>query len=606
MELNSRSVHDVIHPTAAFSQTPPQAVLDSPDVGLTDPWPDSQLNPKNRIDSLDPPQNPLWRVDGCTGLGTQFYALPLFLGEVPPMRFDVFIPEEAAGSPVLRQLLNLNAAFHTKDSARLRRLGICSHILRTLQAWTERGQGDPQSVSVMHGSLPFGSRIIFENLDLNIRNIKITVAPTYYVENQLLAHQRLHISLGLNPEFLPEPIDISRLSIIQQLHDSVCLVHISHDGSHAEDGDGSPGKKIWILKALTSGTKYLYTELRNLMQIEPHAHIISRPKYLVTKYCRFGGKTGVVGFILPYHPAGSLRDILPLLQIHNRLTLEMQLNWATQLASALVHIRERGRIFYPDLRLENMVLSDTGDVVMVDFEQRGVWCEFAAPEVNALEYIRILASDDSVDQDMAPTIPEEVRERFAAILTRQLPDWEALQAREDYTPLPHGYNSYNVSWLCLSAVEQEAAEVYMLGRILWCVFEGQSAPQHAAVWQSYRWEPDIEFPKFHRTPPLLRDLVNRCTQGRREPLSNFIIRHDSRLVLRADVPGQDSSAAQVLNVAREWWMAEVKAAEDFLQMREEMSARGEWSGNYYDRPTMREVLAELRQCSASSIAGSTT
>jgi len=600
MELNSTSIHDVIHPTAAFSRS---RVPSQPPPAGPGTWSESQLNPKNRIDSLDPPQKPHWRVDGCTGLGTQYYVMPLFLGDTPPMRFDVFIPEEAASCLLLRELLHLNAAFHTKDAARVRRLAISAHILRTLQAWTSRGGSSAvKSLSDMYKHHPFGSRIIFENLDLDIRKINITIAPTYYLEKQLLALSRLPSSLGIPPGLLPTVIDIVDLTIVQQLHDSVCLVRMRRDSQHADRSE-----RLWILKALTSGTKYLYAELRNLLQLEPHPHVISHPQYLATKYCRFGGKTGVVGFVIPYHPRGSLRDILPLLRIHGQLTLATQLKWAAQLASAVLHVRERGRIFYPDLRLDNVLLSDTDDIIMVDFEQRGVWCEFAAPEVNALEYTRILASDDPHSPDTEPTIPEHVHDRYAARLARLLPDWDALQDTEEYADLPHGYDSFNVPWQCLDPVEQEAAEVYMLGRVLWCIFEGQSAPQHAAVWQSYRWEPDYEFPEYRRTPPPLRHLIDRCTRGRRDVLSRLITRRGSKLVLRASdaaaaactPSGESTDAAEVLRVAREWWSNEIEASDAFLQMRDEMKGRGEWSGNYFERPTLREVATALGEFQAS-------
>ena len=604
MELNSKSIHDVIHPTAAFAQslawTQPGGA--AAEVGS---WSESQLNPKNRIDSLDDPKNPLWRIDGGTGLGTQYYIVPLFLDAIPPMRFDVFIPEEATSCPHLRQLLDLNAAFHTKDAVRVRRLGIAKHIIRTLQAWTEAGgDGGPASVSRMYRDLPFGSRIIFENLNLDIRKIKITVAPTYYVEKQLIGLRRLEECLGLPPDILPVAVDISRLEVVQQLHDSVSLVRMNAgDDGHEKLGQPKP-RNLWILKALTSGTKYLYSELRNLMRLKPHPHIISRPTCLITKYCRFGGKTGVVGFLIPYYATGSLRDVLPPLRIHGQLTLETQLKWATQLVSAVLHIREQGHIFYPDLRLDNVVISDAGDVVMIDFEQRGVWCEFAAPEVNALEYFRILASGDPFGgQDTDLSIPEHIRDHYAALLSQLLPDWDALQAREDYAPLPHGYDGYNVPWQCLSSTEQEAAEVYMLGRLLWCIFEGESAPQNSAVWQSYQWEPDLEFPEFHRTPAKLRDLVDRCTRGRRTPLSSLIVRRASKLVLRAGKPDEMQDADEVRRAARQWWTAEVKAAEDFLQMRERRKIAGEWDENHFNRPTLREVAAFLEDYQTGSDLG---
>lgn len=635
MELNSRAIHDVVHPTAAFTQPnrydgPALVSEHGTAAASSTPWLESQLNPKNRVDSLEPPENPLWRIDGCTGLGTQYYAVPLFLDGGPPMRFDVFIPEEAAQPALLRRILDLGAAFHIKDASRVRRLGISRHILRALQHWTlSTGITGPESVTSMYQNLPFGSRIVFENLDLNVHNIRIVVARMYPLERQLVPLSRLANTLGLPRELLPQAIDISGLRVVQQLHDSVCLVRMTtaHSARQQQgDEEDGEGPKLWVMKALTSGTKYLYHELQALLNMEPHPNVIERPTFLVTKYCKFGGKTAVVGFVSHYHAGGSLRDSLPLLRMHGRLRLEDQLRWATQLASAVVHIRERGRMFYPDLRLDNVVLSATSDVVMVDFEQRGVWCEFAAPEVNALEYVRILASDgptssassaDDDDDDDArpppqdagtspeldePVIPGDVRERYAAMLTRYLPAWEELQSREEYAAPPQGYDSYNVPWLCLSDEEQEAAEVYMLGRVLWCLFEGQSAPQPGAVWQSYRLEPDLEFPEFRRTPLGLRGLIDQCTRGRRKGMSRIITRRGSKLILRDTPAGGPQDVERILGVARDWWAEELEVAESFLQMREELKSDGEWPGNYFRRPKLREVLALLQAFKAEAAA----
>lgn len=622
MELNSKAIHDVIHPTAAFVQreTQPDTCSWNPTSKLpAAPWDKSQLNPKNRIDSLEPLDNPLWRIDGCTGLGTQFFAVPLFLDDAYPMRFDVFISEKVASSRLLRDLLDLDAALHTKDGARVARLGISRHIVRTLQLWTARvGLTGPASVTDMYQNLPFGSRIIFENLELNISDINIQVVAMHNLEHQLLSISKLHTMLGLPRDALPDAVDIKRLRFIQQLQDSVCLVYMDgvSDGEMSAKGLTGP----WILKALTSGPKYLYHELRALLTMPPHQHVVSRPAFLVTKLSRFGNKTAVVGFILPYYSGGGLRDLLPLLRMQGRLTLQQQLRWALQLTSAVLHVRERGKIFYPDLRLDNVVLTSSGDIVMVDFEQRGVWCEFASPEVNAIEYIRILAmaesssaddagsredgqsipdeissADDSESGQSGPSIPKEVQQWYADMLSRLLPGWEAIADLEDYLP-PHergGHDAYNIPWLCLDETEREAAEVYMLGRVLWCLFEGQSAPQPGAVWQSYRREPDLEFPAYRRTPTALRGLVDACTRGRRPVLSSLITRRGSQLVLRSVPQGMPQDPGEILAVARDWWTKEMGNAEAFLLEREEKRKRDTWNGNYYGRPKLRDVLVAL-------------
>ncbi|KAF4971660.1 hypothetical protein FSARC_1577 [Fusarium sarcochroum] len=564
MELSQESIHDVIHPTAAFSNPPPRHELDSVvqrDHSVS--WQDSLLNPKNRIDSLDLLERPLWRIDGCTAFGSQLYAVPLFIVPMPPVRMDVFIPEPSKLSADLRRVLDVDVAFHTTSAKRIAHLGITQHVLRILQYWTSR-QHDPVQI---FKNVPFGSRIVFGNLPVNVADAEVSIAPTHYLERQLLSIPALKDAWGSDVE-LPPTVDLNDVVYVSQLHDSVCLVNI--------------GGKTWIFKALTSYTKYLYHELRQLLTIQPHPNIVARPVHLVTKKCSFGSKVAVIGFTLEYHIHGSLRDLIPFLKLHNKVTLADETKWAVQLASALVHLRTTSDVFYPDLRLDNIVLSAARDAVMVDFEQRGVWCEFAAPEVNALEYVRLLAIDEE--------IPAEVSEKYSNLLTEMLPGWETMGESEEYRWPSKGYN---VPWACLTPKEQEACEVYMLGRVLWCIFEGNSAPQRAAVWLSYRWEPLVEFPGYTKTPGAMQRLIDRCTQGRQTGLSRLIVRERNQLVLREFEKKGLSTPDEVQRTAKEWWSREIDASEHWLRERIEGMERGDWKENYYDRPTLKEVLAEL-------------
>ncbi|KAM5355867.1 hypothetical protein ACJ41O_002513 [Fusarium nematophilum] len=564
MELSQQSIHDVIHPTAAFSDSPLDVDLGPVnEASHAVSWQDSVLNPKNRIDSLAALERPLWRIDGCTAFGSQFYAVPLFVGPISPMRVDVFIPEPSKLPSNLRLVLDVDVAFHTTSAKRIAHLGITRHVLRILQHWTSRQQ-DPAQV---FKNIPFGSRIVFNNLPVNVADAEVTIAPTHYLERQLLSVSGLEGFWGDGAE-LPPTIDISDVTYVSQLHDSVCLVDIQG--------------KTWIFKALTSYTKYLYHELRQLLTIQPHPNIVARPVHLVTKKCSFGSKIAVIGFTLEYHTHGSLRDLIPFLRIHSMVSLADEMRWSLQLASALVHLRGTSDVFYPDLRLDNIVLSASRDAIMVDFEQRGVWCEFAAPEVNALEYVRLLAVDEE--------IPPEVSEKYANLLTEMLPGWEDMLESEEYQWPSKGYN---VPWACLTPTEQEACEVYMLGRVLWCIFEGNSAPQRAAVWLSYRWEPLVEFPGYTRTPPPMQRLIDRCTRGRQTGLSRLIVREKDQLVLREHERMGLSAPDKVQQTARDWWSREIEASEQWLRQRIEGMKRGDWKENYYDRPTLKEVLAEL-------------
>lgn len=564
MELSARAIQAVVHPTAAFpSYDSSDEQLAPAPAGSSPLWEESLLNPKNRIDSLDLPADPLWRVDGCTGVGTQYYTVPLFFSAVPPMRMDVFIPEDQPS--VLREQLQLDVAFHTKDAARLSRVAITRHIIRTLHHWVQTEFEDLKDFERFYATVPFGTRLVIENLSLNVRDMQVRVGLNHNLERQLLPATALTRLWG--PDFpLPPSVDFYDIQVLSVLHDSVCLVRIQ-------------GEKF-IFKALTSGSKYLYHELKTLCTLASHPNVISRPVHIVRKVCSFGAKKAVAGFTTRLQPNGSLRDLLPQLRIHGRLDRLTQLKWSVQLTTALEHLRHTSGTYYPDLRLDNIVLSEKFDIVMVDFEQRGVWCEFAAPEVNSLEYIRLIAIDDEVD--------EEVQEKYRDTLRRLVPDFEMLE-RDEYANPPDGYN---VPWIALSPREQEAAEVYMLGRVLWCIFEGVSGPQKAAVWQSYPWESDLEFPEYRRTPAEMRCLIDRCTRGRRQTLNSIIVRRQSHLVLK-DRDLVTQGREDVLEAAREYWKSELQVAEDFLEMREKLKSQGRWDENYYERPTLKEALDEL-------------
>ncbi|KAH6659978.1 hypothetical protein BKA67DRAFT_653181 [Truncatella angustata] len=582
MDLSVKAIQEVIHPTAAFTYYDDSQVQPTTTSPTQVTWDNSLLNPKNRIDSLDLPQCPLWRIDGCSSLGMQYYAIPLFLSTLPPMRMDVFIHENQPEE--LRQQLELNIAFHTKDGARLSNLAISKYIIRVLGRWVMTAFEDLDAFEKFYRSVPFGTRLVLEKLSTRIQDVVVAVGRTHVLEHRLLSLPKLKEFWGSDFPF-PNIIDLYELQVIRVLHDSVCLVRI--------------GEELFIFKALMSGTKYLYHELKILCNLGSHPNVIGRPIHLVRKACNFGAKKAIVGFTTFYHCNGSLRDVLPQLRIHGKLSQAWQLTWAAQLTNALEHLRSTSGTYYPDLRLDNIVLSTSLDIVMVDFEQRGVWCEFAAPEVNAIEYIRFIATDERADEQderaderLFPRDKQsgdDAHEKYWDMLRRLVPAVDVLEKNDDYVNAPQGYN---VPWIALDPTEQEAAEVYMLGRVLWCIFEGVSGPQKAAVWQSYPWESDLEFPDFRQTPDEMRPLIERCARGRRQTLGSIIEREGSRLVLKG-VPLSQQNPKDVQDAARRFWQTELQVAEEFLAMREVLKEQGNWPGNYYQRPTLREVLAEL-------------
>lgn len=566
MDLTPEAVVQVVHPTAAFAEYAPQPLPTLAETDQLVEWESSEHNPKNRIDSLTPVLHPKWRIDGCCGMGTQFYTVPLFISPRLPLRIDTFIPKPSQTPADLQRLLDLGSTFSFKDTRILNR-GISQHILRALEHYTATNPKFEDE----YKNLPFGSRILFEKLDRDVRKCNITIVRCNELEHQLLSPTSLaKLVPDIPPSSWPQQMSISSLNFERQLHDSVCIVTANTDS----------GPQTMVLKALTSQPKYIYHEIVSLLTLPPHPNII-RPSYLATKKCGFGGKTGVVGMLEEYHRAGTLRDILPKRAIQGTLRMEDQLRWARELTSALVHIRSHGR-YYSDLRLDNILLSNTDDLVLVDFEQRGVWCSFSAPEVSCLDYIVTMATSD--DGEM----PAARREEYQRKLDKYVPGWEKVK-KKSYSSSTDGYA---LGWFGLSDEEKESAMVYMLGRVLWCIFEGVSMPERA-FWQTCRIESDLTFPAYCQTPPEARKLIDACTVGRveigdeREPR---IVRVGSKVVLR-DGDGTETPD-MVREAAREWWRAELEIAEAFLEERYERKKAGD-SSALYGRPKLQDVMEVL-------------
>lgn len=605
MDLSTQTIHDVIHPTAIFCaplnhSNPCKESTKDTKVS----WDDSQLNPKNRIDSLDPPVQPLWKIDGCAGLGTQFYVAPLFLGDVPPIRCDALLSEDATEGRWIRKLLDLDMVFHARDHARLRRQGIYAYVLRALQSWTEK-YGRVKIKQLYHES-PFGSRLVFGNLPLKVEDVDIHVQYHWDLESHCnTVEELMEMWEGqVDVKSVPPTTDLFGLIFCQQLHDSVCVVRYRDDAGC--DHGGSKKEGLWVLKALTSSVKFMYHELRVLLTMPAHPNIISAPTRLVTKVTRMNRKrTVVVGFLMPFHSGGGLRDELPLLRVNHQLHLQDQIRWARDICSGMLHIRSQAHTFYPDLRLDQIVFpADKKRPIIVDMEQRGVWCEFGSPEVNAIDYMMALAIDEEDDDAVGHSHFElhgswPSRDRFRDIMHRLHPNYKKLRNTDDYYDNPP--MGYNIPWICLTWKEQEYAAVYMVGRVLWCIFEGMSAPQRGAIWQSYHNEPEFEFPEFRRTPPELRSLIDQCTTGRRDQLSNHVVRKGSKIVLRND-PRGDGTATQIRSVAKEFWMNEVRWAEEFVLDRERQMKEGMWDDNHFGRPTLTEVDGALGSLQAKVIA----
>ncbi|KAI1138636.1 hypothetical protein F5Y05DRAFT_384667 [Hypoxylon sp. FL0543] len=548
-------------------------------------WDQSRLNPQNRIDSFDTSRS-RWRVDGATAGATQFFIVPIdLLPGLRPLRIDVFISDQLQHPSHLRIDLDLNIGVPIQENRALARLGISRHLCRALDEQCVR---DP-SFLARYCRLPFGSRLLFTSISPNPRDMELVVLSAFNLEREALSVGSLQrLWPDIPKECWPRAVDLSRLRFIRQLHESITLVQLADD-------IGGMGEQL-VFKSNTESLTHLYHELRFLLRCPPHQNIMPRPARLVTKRSNFGGKVGLFGFLLPYYPQGSIRDDLPRKANEAPLSLKCRLELCMEVTSALIHVRERCGTFYSDLRPENVLLSDSGHAVLCDFEQRGNHYEWCPPEVLPYLYLENLQ-----------TIKHETR-------LRSLEEWPYIKkALSDTAQPPEGHgpsdikglSSMNRPWMRLNPSQQEMAMVYSLGLFIYAVFEGLSGPRKS-ISHRYPVEPDLEFPQMRIAPIEVRDIVHKCTQDGPEWESSGsswttkrpgaqaygLLREGGYILpskLRDGQEAMDVAVEGTVDVALEWWRAELSWADEALGILER-------EGGAFDasRPTLRDVLLELQ------------
>lgn len=131
------------------------------------------MNPRNRLNALPPVMKPQWRIDGCTAMGRQFFALPTFmLPDLPVKRIDIIIPCQSRQPHALRCTLR-SSCLYGMSSRAINELEISQYILHVLDRWSSRQPYFEQ----IYRALPFGSKIILESIASNIDDARVRFLP---------------------------------------------------------------------------------------------------------------------------------------------------------------------------------------------------------------------------------------------------------------------------------------------------------------------------------------------------------------------------------------------------------------------------------------------
>ncbi|KAF2493330.1 hypothetical protein BU16DRAFT_528638, partial [Lophium mytilinum] len=145
--------------------------------------------------------------------------------------------------------------------------------------------------------------------------------------------------------------------------------------------------------------------------------------------------------------------------------------------------------------------------------------------------------------------------------------------------------------------------MYALGKVLWCIFEGLPSPDGAQSVESFLedFKQDQQFPEFRLSPPVIQQLIRRCTAGapewgKRHP---GVIRDGDQIVPwgKRDCA---VTATETQEAATRWWREELSLAEIYVRHEYVRGEHGrvpehvaQLERDIQERPSLEEVMETL-------------
>ena len=526
-----------------------------------------------------------WRFFGADMFELRLFVAPEFAIRKPPLQVDVYIGDGVDLESPLCRALGASVTAFTRNEG-LEDVPLMRHFVRALERWSSGQQGFEDA----YMSLPFGSAILIESIDVNPSAMSVQIVPLYEVESQWLSVGDLKTMWDLSDQQWTAPVDITELRFDSRFHSAITLVSVP---DRFDD-------QLFVFKASSRDVRYMYHELKLLLLQEAHPNVISRPLLIVTKQCRFGAKKGVCGFLVDYHTAGTLKQILtPHCSLHGiHIDLQTRVKWALEIASALLHAAKSPAGYFSDLKLDNIVVQMRGDecsMVLIDFEQRGAWFSWSPPEINHVACLVYLTS-----MGTKFGIPEVVSQKYKALLEECLPSWSELSPASRYSDQSNGYNH---AWISLSPTERERATVFMFGKVLWCLFEGQPTTNSATFFGAEIFReanPQHRFPDFRDTPERIQDLIRLCTAGAPELDGEraALVRVGNKVYPTDACRSSNETVAvreATFDVSKKWWASRLESAEAYIRDRHASPSTCRTLVEAIKRPSLEQVHTALSQ-----------
>jgi hypothetical protein len=540
-----------------------------------------------------------WRIDNSS-FGTRLAVIPVSLGAIPPCRIELTLPDQLKWPPTLWSKLGARDSVHVTGT-RINSLGVASYIRQALHRWSS----SIHNFADVYLSLPFGSSIRAVSISVDPAEVEFELVPNKALVQPgvFLSTKELQALWRLDDTVIPPVVSYSDLIYQRHLANDAILVSSSVQGV----------RRLYVFKSSKNSPAYIYHEIKTLLSI-PKTPTIIQPSHLVT-FPREGAEPAVCGFLMHYYELGTLEDVLPERQKAGKLSLRQKSAWSHALITTLMHVQRSPAKFYSDLRMDQLLLSSGPDgsesIILIDFEQGRNVYNWAPPEIYYVEWLAELGTWEFARSD---DLTAETMERFGEALSRYLKsrnhpgELEVSSLEYDNAPL-----GWYWPWLLSSPAEREAAMVYMLGKALWCLFEG-IGDADVVLGRSGSNDGARRFPDFVHTPPQMQDLIRKCTAGAREwtdgPIA--IYRREGRVypLGKTGLNGEpEGTVEETKRAIREFWRGEMDKALAFVEarMRHDRGEALQGDANllhYLQRPKLQEVLAAVEAFQRGIGAGS--